>query len=229
MNRTKKSSITFLLFVCLFFLFLVLLYIFFIYFNKRENLEGKTSFHVLIATIGKNSIFKLLNTFNEQLTENDYLTIVFDGPDWPNIQEVQEYTEDFKCTVSVIVEEKNLGYWGHAIRNKHKNLDGDFVFHVDDDDIITSDCMDTLRTHCTDKNKVCVFKMKMESGEIVWKEKKIVFSEIGTPMGIVPIDINKKADFGYFYGGDHAFYKSLEDQGVPFEFIDKLIYIVRPK
>jgi hypothetical protein len=228
MNRNKKSYIQFLIFVSIF-LLLVLLYVIFIYSNKRENFEGKTSFHVLIATIGKNSIFRLLDSFNEQFTENDYITIVFDGPDWPNIQEVQEYTEDFKCNVSVIVEEKNLGYWGHAIRNKHKDLNGDFVFHVDDDDNITPDCIKILRNHCTDKNKVFVFKMKLESGEIVWKEKKLVFSEIGTPMGILPIEINKKADFGYFYGGDHAFYKSLEDQGISFEFVDKLIYIVRPK
>jgi hypothetical protein len=161
--------------------------------------------------------------------ENDYLTIVFDGPDWPNIREVAEYTKDFKCHVSVIVEEKNLGYWGHGIRNKYKDLKGDFVFHVDDDDNITPDCMDSIRENCIDLNKIYLFKMQLDSKKLVWVEKQIKHSEVGTPMGILPIEINKKSDFGYFYGGDYDFYKNLETQGVPFEFVDKLTYIVKPK
>jgi hypothetical protein len=199
-------------------------------YKTNENLETQEkSFHILIATIGKDGIFRILKSLKTQLRENDYLTIVFDGPNWPNVQEVIEYTKDFKCKVSIIVEEINLGHWGHAIRNKHKNLKGDYVFHVDDDDDITPDCMESLRKHCIDTNKVYVFKMQLDPETIYWvDDKKIVANQIGTPMGIIPIEINKKSEFGYFYGGDFAFYKTLEDQNIPFEFVDKLTYKVKP-
>jgi hypothetical protein len=224
MKKTKPYIIILIAIIGIACLFVINYYRSFV----KESLENQKSFHVLLATIGKDGIFRILRSFKTQLSENDYLTIVFDGPEWPNIQKVIDYTKDFKCHVSVIVEEENLGHWGHGIRNKHKDLKGDYVFHVDDDDDITPDCMESLRNHCNDLNKVFLFKMQLDSKQIIWTEKKIEHSKVGTPMGILPIEINKKSDFGYFYGGDFEFYKNLENQGVPFEYVDKLIYIVKP-
>jgi GT2 family glycosyltransferase len=145
------------------------------------------------------------------------------------VDKVKEYTKDFKCKVSIIIEEKNLGYMGHAIRNKHKNLEGDFVFHVDDDDYIVEDCLESLRKICIDTNKIYMFKMKVNSNTVFWKTNDRVWpNETATPMGIVPIELNKKSDFGYFYGGDYNYYENLSNQGFPIVFVDKIIYIVRP-
>ncbi len=44
-------------------------------------------FHVLIATIGRHSIFNLLDSLLPQLTEDDYLTIVYDAQDIVNTQD----------------------------------------------------------------------------------------------------------------------------------------------
>lgn len=228
MKKNKYSIITLFILILICTSFLIL-FVHFIGFKKENFDENAKSFHILIATIGKEGIFRILNSFKTQLLQNDYLTIVFDGPDWPNIQKVIDFTKDFQCHVSVIIEEKNLGHWGHGIRNKYKDLKGDFVFHVDDDDDITSDCMESIRTNCVDLNKIYLFKMQLDSKKIIWTEKKIKHSEVGTPMGILPIEINKKSDFGYFYGGDYEFYKNLETQGIPFEYIDKLTYVVKPK
>ena len=114
------------------------------------------SFHLLLTTMGKESIFDILVLLKRQLEEQDYLTIVFDGPDLPNVEEVKIFTKHFKCQVNVIVEEVNLGYWGHVIRNKHKQLIGDFVWHIDDDDLIPDDCMKIIREHCVDKSKMYI-------------------------------------------------------------------------
>ena len=97
------------------------------------NLEQSKpkSFHVLLATIGKQSIFNILSMLKIQLSNIDYLTIVFDGINKSkNIEEVKEFTKTFLCKVNIIIEENNLGYWGHAIRNKHNNLEGDFYYIV---------------------------------------------------------------------------------------------------
>lgn len=196
-------------------------------FNFESFYENNNpSFHILIATIGKESIFNMLESLNQQLNENDYLTIVFDGPNLPNIDKVKMKTLGFKCKVNVIVEEKNLGFWGHAIRNKHNNLEGDFVFHIDDDDNIVYDCMYTLRNICKDENTIYIFKMSIND-DTIWKTKEIIYREIGTPMGIIPTKINSTSYFTHRYGGDFDFYKKLENDGNKIEYIDKVIYVVR--
>ena len=88
---------------------------------KEEQLK-KHSFHVLLATIGKPSIFNILATLKKQLHKCDYLTIVFDGIDKSkNIDNVKKYCLNFECNVNIIVEEKNLGYcWlGWTTRRRH--------------------------------------------------------------------------------------------------------------
>ena len=223
-----KRKIFFLLLLFSFLLF------FFCLFSKKmeffeEKIKDEFSFHVLLATMGKNSIFNILESFKQQLHKNDYLTIVFDGPNLPNIKEVQNMTKTFLCKTNVIVEKKNLGYYGHAIRNKHNNLKGDFVFHVDDDDNITSDCMKIIRKYCKNKNTIYIFKMKnYEQNLIIWKTKNIIFGEIGTPMGIIPTYLNSTSTFSFRYGGDYDFYKKLEKNGNNIEYIDEIIYIIHP-
>jgi hypothetical protein len=184
------------------------------------------SFHLLLATTGRDSIFDMLVLLKKQLCSQDYLTIVFDGPDLPNVEEVRIFTKHFKCVVNIIIEPVNLGYWGHAIRNKHKNLPGDFVFHIDDDDTIAEDCMDSLRTYCVDCSKMYVFRMN-NRGNILWKTHSITFCEISTQMGIVPSKINDIFTFEYYYGGDYNYYKKIEGHGTPIEYIDKITYIMK--
>jgi hypothetical protein len=226
--KKKKYGITII--------FLILILLSFIFkqskiesFQDKEPDTDSPSIHVLIATIGKESIFNMLDTLKKQLTINDYLTIVFDGPDLPNIDKVKTITSDFLCKTNVIVEEKNLGFWGHAIRNKHNKLAGDFVFHIDDDDNISPDCMKSLHSICKNKNTIYIFKMDVGEDKVIWKTKEIIFGEIGTPMGIIPTKINSTSEFTYRYGGDYDFYKKLENDGNNIEYVDKVIYIVKPK
>ena len=193
---------------------------------KNNNYEETYSFHLLLATMGKNSIFNMLDSIKDQLNEKDYLTIVFDGPNLPNIDKVKEYIQKFKCTTNIIIEEKNLGFWGHAIRNKYKKLPGDFIFHIDDDDTIPKNTMNVLRKKCIDKNIIYIFKMN-NNGDIIWKKKDIVLNEIGTPMGIIPISINSTSNFEYIYGGDYLFYKKLKENNNKIVFFEDIIYNVK--
>jgi len=233
MKQHNNSFIKIIIFIIFLTIFLtIIIKIIFLVYKYYFNIElfsenNNPSFHILIATIGKESIFNMLESLNQQLNENDYLTIVFDGPNLPNIDKVKMKTLEFKCKVNVIVEEKNLGFWGHAIRNKYNNLEGDFVFHIDDDDNIVPDCMYTLRNICQDKNTIYIFKMD-NNNDINWKTKEIILGQIGTPMGIIPTKINPTSHFTHRYGGDFDFYKRLENNGNKIEYIDKVIYMVRP-
>lgn len=181
------------------------------------------SIHVLIATIGNNSIFKMLECLRNELEEHDYLTIVFDASK-KNIEEVKSYiTTHIKGTVQVIYEDHNLGYWGHGIRNKYNRLKGDFIFHCDDDDLIIPGAFKRIRTIIKDKNTLYIFKIRIETGQIIWKTPHVKLNEISTQCGIIPSHLNYMSIWKHKYGGDYDFYKGLSDNYNTL-FINELIY-----
>jgi len=189
-----------------------------------EEHEKISSIHVLLATIGKKNIFRMLMSLFPQLNKNDILTIVYDSKDIDNtLNDVSKITSAFKCKVNIIFEEKNLGYWGHGIRNKHTNLEGDFVFHIDDDDDIYIDTFDKIRKYCKSKNIIYIFKIVLENDSIVWDKKRIKYSKISTQSGLIPIEINKTGYWELRYGGDFYFYYNLS-QKYNVLFINEIIY-----
>jgi hypothetical protein len=190
----------------------------------KEDMKENKSFHLLLPTIGKATIFKMLFSLKNQLLETDYLTIVYDGSkNTSTLDDVKKATEQFKCKVNIIVENDNLGFWGHAIRNKHNNLEGDFIFHIDDDDILLDNAMNTIRKICKDTRMIYIFKIILENNKIVWRKKSIIHAEISTQSGIIPMNINKTGFWELKYGGDFDFYKNLSKKNHVL-FIDKLIY-----
>ena len=190
----------------------------------KEIQKRYYSYHVLLATIGKNTIFNILNMLKIQLLKTDFLTIVFDGKNISkNIDLIEKYCNNFICKVNIIVEEENLGYWGHGIRNKHNNLEGDFIYHIDDDDILHEDTFENIRKYCIDINIIYLFKIKLENNNIVWKKRIIKEGEISTQSGIIPMHINKNGYWTLRYGGDFDFYNNLS-KTYNIIFIDKIIY-----
>ena len=186
--------------------------------------QSNNSYHVLLATIGKSSIFNILIPLRDQLSEIDFLTIVFDGIDnSKNIDIVKSFCKDFKCKVNIILEEKNLGFWGHGIRNKYNQLDGDFIFHVDDDDIIFENTFNIIRKYCVNKNIIYIFKIMLENNALIWKKKEIKYGNISTQSGIIPNKINSTGYWVLKYGGDFDFYKNLCEKN-NYIFMDYLIY-----
>jgi hypothetical protein len=184
----------------------------------------KYSFHVLLATIGNDNIFNILELLKDQLSEIDFLTVIFDGKDRSkNVENVINFLKDSKCKVKIIVEDKNLGYWGHGIRNKYTELEGDFIYHVDDDDLLLDNSFDIIRKSCVDKNNIYVFKIMLENNSIIWKDKILKYANISTQSGVIPMHMNKNGYWQLKYGGDYNFYKELFDK-YHIIFIDKIIY-----
>ncbi|MEM3857794.1 MAG: glycosyltransferase family A protein [Candidatus Micrarchaeaceae archaeon] len=117
-------------------------------------------FHVLIATIGRKSIFYMLNSLKDELSNDDFLTIVYDDKDIDNTKyKVKEYIKKFKCKTNIIWQSPNLGYFGHAIRQKYKDLEGDFILHADDDNLYFPGSFTKLREICVNKNTLYLFSM----------------------------------------------------------------------
>jgi len=184
----------------------------------------KFSYHILLTTIGKNTIFNMLKLLKNQLCENDFLTIVFDGINNSKTYElVKTYCYDFNCSITIIIEDKNLGYWGHGIRNKYNSLRGDFIFHIDDDDLILENTFEIIRNYCKDINIIYIFKIILENNSIIWKTPEIKYANISTQSGIIPSSINKEGIWGLRYGGDFDFYNNLSKK-FNIIFINEIIY-----
>ena len=134
----------------------------------------------------------MLESLKEELEKQDFLTIVFDGTN-NNYDIIEKYIQNnFQCTFQLIIEEKNLGFWGHGIRNKHQELKGDFIYHCDDDDMIVPGTFYKFRKICIHEDTIYIFKIKTENNEIIWKEKNIQLMNISTQSGVIPNKINKQ-------------------------------------
>ena len=204
------------------------------YLGRKYKIEHNNNYsiHVLIATIGKDTIFNILKNLKNELKENDYLTIVFDATR-NNYKYVEEYVKCIKANTKLIIEKENLGYWGHGIRNKHNKLEGDFVYHIDDDDEIIQGSFNYIRKILKDKETLYIFKIIIEKNEVIWKTPEIKLNEISTQSCFIPSKINCKSEWLYKYGGDFDFYKNLEkyinNNGQKIIFINKIIYKKRLK
>jgi len=170
------------------------------------------SFHLLIATIGRKTLINIINSINFQLNENDFITIVYDNVDIDNtIEEIKNIKTN--CKMNIIMEKEKLGYWGNGIRNKYKNLEGDFIFHGNDDDIYLPDAMYIIRSTVVNPSNLYLFNILYNYGRSqinTYDKKKIEICHISTQSSIIPNNINKIGKWGERYSGDYDFYKSIE-------------------
>jgi hypothetical protein len=183
------------------------------------------SFNILIATIGRPTLQRMLDSLSPQLVESDCLTIVFDGR-----ATIPEFNvSGFKCKVNQFCEPVALGFWGHAIRNKYASLleKKDFVMHADDDDCYYPNVFPELRALCKSTNTLYVAKIRHRNGVHVPEGAFIKINHIGTPCGIIPYDLNTKGTWTSVYGGDGRFYEQIASLGNPIVFLPTLIYHVR--
>jgi hypothetical protein len=194
-----------------------------IHFNAFQLKTKMPSFHILIATVGRDVLQRMLDTILPYLTEIDHLTIVFDGVEPTNIN------VETKGHVHIHSEPIALGFWGHGIRNKYATLleKTDFVMHADDDDGYATDAFSVLRNICIDNETLYIGKMKNFDERILPTNDKIVIADIGTPCGIIPYELNKKATWAEYYGGDGSFYIEISKYVANIVFFNNIIYNVR--
>ena len=183
------------------------------------------TFNVLIATIGRPSLQRMLDSLKPQLVESDCLTIVFDGK-----SEIPAFNlSGFVCKIVQHLEPVALGSWGHAIRNKYCSImeRRDFVLHADDDDVYFPNVFSELRKKCVVPETLYIARMRGPNGYIVPEGPRINEGHIGTPNGIIPYDLNIKGNWEPRVGGDGSFYMQLAKLA-KVEYLQTLIYQIRP-
>lgn len=176
--------------------------------------------HILIATIGRPTLQRMLDTILPHLTARDHLTLVFDGVQPTNIN------VETRGQVHIHYEPIALGFWGHGIRNKYASLleKTDFVMHADDDDIYLPNAFTDVRNTCVDIDTLYITKMHYYQF-IFPKTPEIKVNNIGTPNGVIPYELNKLGIWGDRVGGDGDFYVSIAKYSENIVFTDHIIYV----
>jgi hypothetical protein len=191
------------------------------------------SFHVLIATGGRPSLKRMLDSLLPQLTARDAVTIVFDGQDAQKKATFSaDWVKDRQCAVHVRNQSPNLGFFGHGIRNKYQTrLDTQttYIMHADDDDAYTPGAFDALRNLCTDPDVLYVAQMSTKGALLpLSSNMAMAMGNIGTPCGIVPYAQAGKGSWAPQRGGDYMYFHDLELAKVPVKYLKYVIYEVRP-
>ena len=129
----------------------------------QESKPMSKSFNVVIATAGRPSLQTMIDSIAPQLTERDYLTIIWDSLPFA-------VKLDTNANVIQIVNPEPLGYWGHGSRTRWQNeLPGDYLMNADDDDIYLPDSMEVIREHSVDQ-KLYVFKIYPTHSTLHWSD-----------------------------------------------------------
>jgi hypothetical protein len=169
--------------------------------------KSKFSFTLLLTTIGNDELINMLKSLTNQLDLNDNLFICVDGIEYGNkfYNIFNKIKDQFKCNIIIKIHYKNLGFWGHGLRNLYQSkLPGDFIWNIDDDDIILPNAVNIIKEFCINKKYIYFFPIMYNFKKIL--KFRIQQDNIGTPSAIIP---NIKSHFGkweYAYGGDFDFY-----------------------
>ena len=199
---------------------------------------SKPTFHILISTLGRPSLKRMLDSLKGQLSANDAITIVFDGPDaLKKSGYTPEWVNDFKCPVKIIEQNPALGFWGHEARNKYQTRlepKTTFILNADDDDKYVDGVFDKLREKLTNPDKLYIARMTdsaNNSNRTKYLPKNnnlsIKLGNIGTPCGIIPFNKAGESQWTHHHGGDFDYYNGLKDKVAGVEFIDILLYKIR--
>lgn len=180
------------------------------------------SFNIICTTLGRPTLPRLLKSLEGQLKECDVLTLISDDNHNYVINLLE--SENLTYRINHIIEPGGkTGMWGHALLNKHiNNVDGDFIMFADDDDRYSDDAFKIIREYVKEK-KLYIFKHKDK--KIHWKRKVFEVGNIGKCMGVIP-NTKTLPDFKLNGGGDGLFYSDLS-KIMDYEFVDKIIYIVK--
>ena len=190
------------------------------------------TFHILIATAGRPCLRIMLDSLKDELLENDAITIVFDGENaYSNSTFNDDWLNSHKSKINIIKQSPNLGFYGHAIRNKYQgilNPTTSFIMNADDDDYYVTGTFDKLRRMCLHPNTLYIAKFYKRTNNTIIPDRlgTIIKDDIGTPCGIIPFNIANKSTWELKHSGDFDYYNNLKKHTSRIEFLDLIIYIV---
>lgn len=182
------------------------------------------SINVVCTTIGRETLPRLIESFINQLSENDIFTIISDINHDYVANVLKKYNFKFK-TQHIINESDRKGAYGHPLLNMYLNgLEGDFIMFADDDDRYVDGAFDYIKKTLKVKNKLYIFKHKW-GNTYAWNVQNFSRGNIGKCMCAIP-NTHNLPKFREDVLGDVCFFEEIGQQ-MDYEFVNHVIYKVR--
>jgi hypothetical protein len=193
--------------------------------HRQAQGASDLTFHVLVLTVGRASIFRLLDSLEYQLSSRDFITVAIHAVDAENGTESGNTRADavspeaitarlqrgFACSYFVQRIKLRPGHHYHQIRQMMKGIPGDFVIHSDDDNYYLPDAFLKIREHAVERNTLYVFRLGNCSSSVpyTWRLKHLRIANVDTGNGVIPGWLNDKANWALLYFGDYHYYRNI--------------------
>lgn len=168
----------------------------------------------IVATTGRPGLKRALDSI--ELRQGDELIVV------GNMGGVDDGRAKF-------IPSEPRGNWGHSERNAvMPTATGEYLAHLDDDDMYVPGARALMELPVTAVWRPQIFKMRGPDGWTIWKDRRIKFGNVGTPMTLMPNIPAKLGRFGLRYGGDCDFL--LSSKWLPTEYVWRpdVLALIRP-
>lgn len=185
-------------------------------------LLGVVSFNVIVTTAGRPQLGSMLESIAPQLAVTDYLTLISDAAGvWAEHVAGVLAAMPCNCTKVLIMNARQLGWWGHGSRNRwQRQLPGSHHMNADDDDWYAPDAMDIIRRYAVDLTpRLYIFRMiRRWDGVVnlippmsVTRPAQIKPGTVSTQCGVYRATPGRMREWAYLYGGDGVFFQQLVD------------------
>jgi glycosyltransferase involved in cell wall biosynthesis len=171
-----------------------------------------TSISVITPTIGRPSLERMLVSLLPQLSENDEVLVVGDGPQPEAERIISKLLGSSKKPVSTVVrywETKPVRNFGNPQRNEAvgkavcKRL-----FFVDDDDVVLPGAIAAIRARSKAAPASPLMFRMQHPAVIMWNEKKVLPGNVSGQMFVVPNIKDRLGVWSGRYEADQDFISS---------------------
>lgn len=177
----------------------------------------------LVATTGREGLDATLRSIVGQRKTGDQVLVI------GGTEAIEIKAKSYGCDFFFALPGND---WGHSERNAAMAsgaVDGDYVAHLDDDDVAVMGSRAAIETAIREHaGKPLIFQMVYaEHGMVLWTAKVPVMGNIGTPMMVFPNN-DKLGRFAPMYGGDFDYLQSSQWDASELVWVPQIIARIRP-
>jgi glycosyltransferase involved in cell wall biosynthesis len=169
-----------------------------------EPTSSAPTFSVIIPTVGRPLLSRVLGEVVPQLGAEDEVLVVGDGRQ----PEAERMVREADPRVRYL-EFESAHCWGHPQRNwAMERARGTHLLSLDDDDALRSGALEAVRSVSSRfPDRPLAFRVQYGS-ELLWREPRVACGNVTTQMFVVPNVKERLGRWGDRYEGDYDFIRS---------------------